>query len=220
MSEALLSQPRLITLEGGEGAGKTSAIAAIRDRLQAAGHDVVLTREPGGTPLAERIRELLLGAQDEPLAAETELLLMFASRAQHVRQVVRPALRRGAFVISDRFTDSSYAYQGAGRGLDLEWIAALERRAVGLTPGLTLLLDLDVREGRARTAGRDLWPDRIESEQDDFFERVRAGFRARAAADPQRFRVIDAAQLPAGVGADVDAAIGAYLRTLTDSDLA
>ncbi len=220
MSEALLSQPRLITLEGGEGAGKTSAIAAIRDRLQAAGHDVVLTREPGGTPLAERVRELLLGAQDEPLAAETELLLMFASRAQHVRQVVRPALRRGAFVISDRFTDSSYAYQGAGRGLDPEWIAALERRAVGLTPGLTLLLDLDVREGRARTAGRDLWPDRIESEQDDFFERVRAGFRARAAAEPQRFRVIDAALPPAGVAAAVDAAIGAYLRTLTDSDLA
>ncbi|CAN7287112.1 dTMP kinase [Pseudoxanthomonas sp. LjRoot168] len=220
MSEALLSQPRLITLEGGEGAGKTSAIAAIRDRLQAAGHDVVLTREPGGTPLAERIRELLLGAQDEPLAAETELLLMFASRAQHVRQIVRPALRRGAFVISDRFTDSSYAYQGAGRGLDPEWIAALERRAVGLKPGLTLLLDLDVREGRARTAGRDLWPDRIESEQDDFFERVRAGFRARAVAEPHRFRVIDAAQPPAGVGAAVEAAIGAYLRTLTDSDLA
>lgn len=220
MSEALLSQPRLITLEGGEGAGKTSAIAAIRDRLQAAGHDVVLTREPGGTPLAERIRELLLGAQDEPLAAETELLLMFASRAQHVREVVRPALRRGSFVISDRFTDSSYAYQGAGRGLDPEWIAALERRAVGLKPGLTLLLDLDVREGRARTAGRDLWPDRIESEQDDFFERVRAGFRARATAEPQRFRVIDASQPPAGVSAAVDTAIGAYLRTLTDSDLA
>lgn len=220
MSEAVLSQPRLITLEGGEGAGKTSAIAAIRDRLQAAGHDVVQTREPGGTPLAERIRELLLNPQDEALAAETELLLMFAARAQHVRDVVRPALRRGAFVVSDRFTDSSYAYQGAGRGLDPEWIAGLERRAVGLKPGLTLLLDLDVREGRARTAGRDLWPDRIESEQDDFFERVRAGFRARAAAEPQRFRVIDAAQPPAGVGAAVDDAIGAYLRTLTDSDLA
>jgi dTMP kinase len=220
VSEAALSQPRLITLEGGEGAGKTSAIAAIRDRLQAAGHDVVQTREPGGTPLAERIRELLLNPQDEALAAETELLLMFAARAQHVRDVVRPALRRGAFVVSDRFTDSSYAYQGAGRGLDPEWIAALERRAVGLKPGLTLLLDLDVREGRARTAGRDLWPDRIESEQDDFFERVRAGFRARAAAEPQRFRVIDAAQPPAGVGAAVDDAIGAYLRTLTDSDLA
>ncbi|WP_313222668.1 dTMP kinase [Pseudoxanthomonas mexicana] len=220
MSEAVLSQPRLVTLEGGEGAGKTSAIAAIRDRLQAAGHEVVLTREPGGTPLAERIRELLLNPQDEALAPETELLLMFASRAQHVREVVRPALRRGAFVVSDRFTDSSYAYQGAGRGLDPEWIAALERRAVGVKPGLTLLLDLDVREGRARTAGRDLWPDRIESEQDDFFERVRAGFRARAAAEPQRFRVIDAAQPPAGVAAAVEAAITAYLRTLTDSDLA
>ena len=219
MSEAVLTQPRLVTLEGGEGAGKTSAIAAIRDRLQAAGHEVVLTREPGGTPLAERIRELLLNPQDEALAPETELLLMFASRAQHVREVVRPALRRGAFVVSDRFTDSSYAYQGAGRGLDPEWIAALERRAVGVKPGLTLLLDLDVREGRARTAGRDLWPDRIESEQDDFFERVRAGFRARAAAEPQRFRVIDAAQPPAGVAAAVEAAITAYLRTLTDSDL-
>ena len=220
MSEAVLTQPRLVTLEGGEGAGKTSAIAAIRDRLQAAGHEVVLTREPGGTPLAERIRELLLNPQAEALAPETELLLMFASRAQHVREVVRPALRRGAFVVSDRFTDSSYAYQGAGRGLDPEWIAALERRAVGVKPGLTLLLDLDVREGRARTAGRDLWPDRIESEQDDFFERVRAGFRARAAAEPQRFRVIDAAQPPAGVAAAVEAAITAYLRTLTDSDLA
>ena len=220
MSEAVLTQPRLVTLEGGEGAGKTSAIAAIRDRLQAAGHEVVLTREPGGTPLAERIRELLLNPQDEALAPETELLLMFASRAQHVREVVRPALRRGAFVVSDRFTDSSYAYQGAGRGLDPEWIAALERRAVGVKPGLTLLLDLDVRDGRARTAGRDLWPDRIESEQDDFFERVRAGFRARAAAEPQRFRVIDAAQPPAGVAAAVEAAITAYLRTLTDSDLA
>ena len=220
MSEAVLTQPRLVTLEGGEGAGKTSAIAAIRDRLQAAGHEVVLTREPGGTPLAERIRELLLNPQDEALAPETELLLMFASRAQHVREVVRPALRRGAFVVSDRFTDSSYAYQGAGRGLDPEWIATLERRAVGVKPGLTLLLDLDVREGRARTAGRDLWPDRIESEQDDFFERVRAGFRARAAAEPQRFRVIDAAQPPAGVAAAVEAAITAYLRTLTDSDLA
>ena len=220
MSEAVLTQPRLVTLEGGEGAGKTSAIAAIRDRLQAAGHEVVLTREPGGTPLAERIRELLLNPQDEALAPETELLLMFASRAQHVREVVRPALRRGAFVVSDRFTDSSYAYQGDGRGLDAAWIADLERRVVGLRPGLTLLLDLDVREGRARASGRDLWPDRIESEQDDFFERVRAGFRARAAAEPQRFRVIDAAQPPAGVAAAVEAAITAYLRTLTDSDLA
>lgn len=212
MTEALLSHPRFISLEGGEGAGKTSAITAIRELLSARAQEVVLTREPGGTPLAERIRELLLSPQDETLVPEAELLLVFAARAQHVRQVVRPALQRGAFVVSDRFTDSSYAYQGEGRGLDAEWIAALERRAVGLKPGLTLLLDLDVREGRARTAGRDLWPDRIESEQDDFFERVRAGFRKRAAAEPQRFRIIDASQSPQDVAASVTKALADWLE--------
>ena len=211
MTEAVVSHPRFISLEGGEGAGKTSALAAIRDLLQARGLEVVVTREPGGTPLAERIRELLLNAKDESLAPETELLLMFASRAQHVREVVQPALQRGAFVLSDRFTDSSYAYQGDGRGLDKAWIEALERRAVGLKPGLTVLLDLDVRIGRARTAGRDLWPDRIESEQDDFFERVREGFRRRAAAEPQRFRVIDAAQSPAEVAVAVSQAVSQWL---------
>ncbi len=211
MTEAVVSHPRFISLEGGEGAGKTSALAAIRNVLQARGFDVVVTREPGGTPLAERIRELLLNAKDEPLAPETELLLMFASRAQHVREVVQPALQRGAFVLSDRFTDSSYAYQGDGRGLDKAWIEALERRAVGVKPGLTVLLDLDVRIGRARAAGRDLWPDRIESEQDDFFERVREGFRRRAAAEPQRFRVIDAAQSPAEVAAEVSLAVSQWL---------
>ncbi|KAF1687789.1 dTMP kinase [Pseudoxanthomonas broegbernensis] len=220
--------PRLLSLEGGEGAGKSTALASVRELLQRRGHEVVLTREPGGTPLAERIRTLLLGtrdtlrgeAEEEPLAAETELLLMFAARAQHVRHVVRPALRRGAFVVSDRFTDSSYAYQGDGRGLDRQWIADLERRAVGLRPGLTLLLDLDVREGRARTSGRDLWPDRIESEQDDFFERVRLGFRRRAQAEPERFRLVDAALPPPAVGEAVAGAVSAYLDTLTDADLA
>jgi len=212
--------PRLISLEGGEGAGKSTALASVRELLLLRGHEVVLTREPGGTPLAERIRDLLLGGRtalyegapdEEPLVAETELLLMFAARAQHVSQVVRPALQRGAYVVSDRFTDSSYAYQGEGRGLDRQWIADLERRAVGLRPGLTLLLDLDVREGRARTSGRDLWPDRIESEQDDFFERVRLGFRRRAESEPERFRVIDAAQPPQAVGAAVAAAVAAWL---------
>ena len=221
MSEAILTHPRFISLEGGEGAGKSTAIASLRDALTRRGHEVVLTREPGGTPLAERIRALLLGRRvssadgdgdDEPLAAETELLLVFAARAQHVRRVIRPALQRGAFVVSDRFTDSSYAYQGDGRGLDPAWIADLERRAVGLRPGLTLLLDLDVREGRARTSGRDLWPDRIESEQDDFFERVRAGFHRRAVAQPQRFRLIDASCPPAQVGEAVAAALDAWLE--------
>ncbi len=214
MSQSVISHPHFISLEGGEGAGKTSAISALRDQLQARGHEVVLTREPGGTPLAERIRELVLQPQGETLTAETELLLVFAARAQHVNRVIRPALQRGAFVVSDRFTDSSYAYQGEGRGLDAAWIAELERQVVGLKPGLTLLLDLDVREGRARTAGRDLWPDRIESEQDDFFERVRQGFRKRAAAEPQRFRLIDAGQTPEQVGAAVRDALWQWLETL------
>ena len=216
MNSALLRHPRFVSLEGGEGAGKTTAINAIRDLLRAQGHEVVLTREPGGTPLAERIRALVLTPDAEiaaePLSAEAELLLVFAARAQHVRQVIRPALQRGAFVISDRFTDSSYAYQGAGRGLDPQWIADLERRAVGLQPGLTLLLDVDVAIGRARANGRDLWPDRIESEQDDFFQRVRAQFRQRAQNDPQRFSLIDASQDQAGVAAQVRAAVGRWLE--------
>ena len=221
MTEAILTHPRFISLEGGEGAGKSTAIASIRDVLLQRGHEVVLTREPGGTPLAEKIRALMLdnrqslrgeGDEDEPLCAEAELLLAFAARAQHVRQVVRPALQRGAFVVSDRFTDSSYAYQADGRGLDRGLIEELERKVVGLKPGLTLLLDLDVRVGRARTNGRDLWPDRIESEQDDFFERVREGFRKRALAEPERFRVIDASQAPAAVGASVSEAVGQWLQ--------
>lgn len=212
MTQSVLQHPRLISLEGGEGAGKSSALAAIRELLHGRGREVVLTREPGGTPLAERIRELLLGAHDEPLAPETELLLMFASRAQHVREVVRPALQRGAYVVSDRFTDSSYAYQSDGRGLDHSLVDALERSVVGIKPGLTLLLDVDVRVGRARTSGRDLWPDRIESEQDDFFERVREGFRKRALAEPQRFRVIDASLSPEEVARSVTAATRHWLE--------
>ena len=212
MSEALLKHPRLISLEGGEGAGKSSAIAAIRELLLSRGQEVVLTREPGGTPLAERIRELLLSPREEPLAPETELLLMFAARSQHVREVIRPALQRGAYVVSDRFTDSSYAYQADGRGLDRTLVEELERRVVGLKPGLTLLLDLDVRQGRARTSGRDLWPDRIESEHDDFFERVREGFRKRALTEPGRFRVIDASQPAPAVGAEVLAAVARWLE--------
>lgn len=215
MSPALRRHPRFISLEGGEGAGKTTALNAIRAALQAQGHEVVLTREPGGTPLAERIRALVLTPDAEiaaePLSAEAELLLVFAARAQHVRQVIEPALRRGCYVLSDRFTDSSYAYQGGGRGLEPTWIAELERRAVGLLPGLTLLLDVDVAVGRARANGRDLWPDRIESEQDDFFQRVRAVFRERASQDPTRFRLIDASQDQAGVAAQVVDAINAYL---------
>ncbi|MCD9028462.1 dTMP kinase [Luteimonas sp. BDR2-5] len=198
----LRSHPRFVSLEGGEGAGKTTVLRALREALEADGSEVVSTREPGGTPLAEMIRALLLDPAHEPAAAETELLLMFAARAQHVRETIAPALARGAWVISDRFTDSSYAYQGAGRGLDVAAIAELERRYVGIEPALTLLLDLDVGQGRERTRGRDLVPDRIEAERDDFFERVRAGYLERARQAPARFRVIDATRPADVVAAD------------------
>lgn len=209
----LQSHARFITLEGGEGAGKSTVLSALRDFLLARGFEVVSTREPGGTPLAEQIRGLLLDTHHEPPAVETELLLVFAARAQHVREVILPALQRGAWVISDRFTDSSYAYQGAGRGLEAGFIEELERRVVGIAPAMTLLLDIGVAHGRERTRGRDLTPDRIEREQDHFFERVRDGFLARAQAEPQRIRIIDATQ---SVEAVADEAV-AHLRALVDA---
>jgi dTMP kinase len=206
----LPSHSRFISLEGGEGAGKTTVLNALRDALQVDGAEVVDTREPGGTPLAEMIRNLLLDPSHEPPAPATELLLMFAARAQHVHETIRPALERGAWVISDRFTDSSYAYQGGGRGLDAGFIAELERRVVGLQPGFTLLLDVGVAQGRERARGRDLYPDRIERERDEFFERVRDAYRARAAAEPQRFRVVDASQPAQAVAAAAVAQLQAW----------
>ena len=209
----LHTEPRLVTIEGGEGAGKSTVLGALRDSLVADGAEVVTTREPGGTPLAERIRELLLHAREDAPAPETELLLMFASRAQHVRETVLPALRRGAWVLSDRFTDSSHAYLGGGRGLDATFIAELERRVVGIEPGLTLLLDLGVPQGRDRTRDR-AQADRIEREHDAFFERVRAAFLARAGAAPRRFRVLDAARPAGEVAADAVAQLRAYREAM------
>jgi len=211
-------QARLITLEGGEGAGKSTVLAALRDSLQATGAEVVCTREPGGTPLAEQIRGLLLstpseGRHHEPLAAVTELLLMFAARAQHVRETLLPALQRGAWVLSDRFTDASYAYQGAGRGGNESFIAELERHAVGIVPALTLLLDVPVDVGLRRVRGRGA-ADRIEGEREDFFERVRSGYLARAAAEPQRFRIVDASQSVEAVAAQAVAHLLAHVETL------
>jgi dTMP kinase len=197
----LRSWPRFISLEGGEGAGKSTVLAALEARLRAQGIEAVTTREPGGTPLAEQIRGLLLDTRHEAPSSETELLLMFAARAQHVRETILPALERGAWVISDRFTDASYAYQGAARGGDSDFIAELERRVVGITPGMTLLLDVPVEVGLERAQKRGD-ADRIEGEQRDFFERVRASYLARADAEPGRFRVIDATQ-PAGAVAAV-----------------
>ena len=212
MSDALPSletRPRFISLEGGEGAGKSTVLAALRQALEAAGQTVTCTREPGGTPLAEQIRGLLLDTHHEPPAPETELLLMFAARAQHVRETILPALERGHWVISDRFTDASYAYQGAARGGDVAFIAHLERRVVGIQPAMTLLLDVPVAIGLQRARGRGAI-DRIESEREDFFERVREGYLARATAEPERFRVVDASQ---SVEAVAEAAV-AHLHTL------
>lgn len=187
---------RLITLEGGEGAGKSTLVAGLRNHFRQRGMDVLYTREPGGTPLGEAIRGLVLDPAHGEISGEAELLLMFAARAQLVREVLQPALASGRWVLCDRFTDASYAYQGGGRGIEAERIAELERLATGgLQPDLTLLLDLPVAHGRARARQRGE-ADRIEAEQDAFFERVRAAYRARALAEPGRFCVIDATMPP------------------------
>ncbi|MGH8494046.1 MAG: dTMP kinase [Moraxellaceae bacterium] len=188
---------RFITLEGGEGAGKSTCINFLSEYFAQKNMPLRLTREPGGTPLAEELREMLLRKREEKVAADAELLLIFAARAQHIAEVIQPALQRGEWVMCDRFTDATYAYQGAGRGLSRQRIAELEAMVQGdLRPGLTLLLDLPVQQGMARAAAR-AEKDRFESEQLEFFERVRAAYRQRAQAEPQRFRVIDAsASLP------------------------
>ncbi len=194
-----------ITLEGPEGAGKSTNREYLAELLMQAGIEVVLTREPGGTPLAERIRELLLAPDSEIMAVDTELLLMFAARAQHLAGVIRPALARGAVVLCDRFTDATYAYQGGGRGLAYERIAILEQFVQGdLRPDLTLVFDLPVEVGLARAAARGKL-DRFEQEQQSFFEAVRQTYLARAAQAPERYRVLDAAQPLSQVQADLAA---------------
>ncbi|MEO5831373.1 MAG: dTMP kinase [Rhodanobacter sp.] len=190
---------KFISLEGGEGAGKSTLLAGLREHIERHGFTLVQTREPGGTALGEAVRAIVLDPAQRGMAAETELLLMFASRAQLVREVIVPALAAGHWVLCDRYADASYAYQGGGRGQPSERIVELERWAcMGVKPDLTLLLDLPVATGRARAAGRGD-ADRIEVEADAFFERVRASYRARAAAEPRRFRVLDACQSPAEV---------------------
>ncbi len=193
-----------ITLEGPEGAGKSTNREYLAERLRERGVEVLLTREPGGTPLAERVRELLLTPSDEPMAADTELLLVFAARAQHLAQVIRPALMRGCVVLCDRFTDATYAYQGGGRGVPEARIAVLENFVQGeLRPDLTLVFDLPVEVGLARAAARGRL-DRFEQEGRGFFEAVRQAYLRRAAAEPQRYRVVDAAQSLDQVQRDLD----------------
>ncbi len=205
-----------VTLEGPEGAGKSTNREYLAEQLRSRDIEVVLTREPGGTPLAEKIRELLLAPGDEPMASDTELLLMFAARAQHLAQVIRPALARGAVVLCDRFTDATYAYQGGGRGVDVARIALLEQFVQGdLRPDFTLLFDLPVEVGLARAANRGRL-DRFETEGRAFFEAVRACYLARLAAAPERYRLIDAAQALPAVQRQLDALVPALLERLGD----
>lgn len=181
-----------VTLEGPEGAGKSTNLGYIADALRRAGCDPLLTREPGGTPIAERMRGILLDHHEEPMDPDAELLLVFAARAQHLSRVIRPALAQGRVVISDRFTDATYAYQGGGRGIDAARIAALESWTQGeLRPDLTLVLDVPVDVGMARARARSAL-DRFESEQRAFFDGVRSTYLQRAAENPERYRVVDA----------------------------
>lgn len=193
-----------VSVEGGEGAGKSSVIAAARATLDARGIPYRMTREPGGTPLAEALRALVLDPAHAGLTREAEVLMMFAARAQHVAEVIRPTLDAGAWVLCDRYTDASFAYQGGGRGVPvaaLEWLEGFATE--GLRPDRTILLDVDVDEGRRRVASRGEDRDRMEREDDDFFDRVRRAYLARAAGDPGRFRIVDAARPLDRVVADV-----------------
>ena len=188
---------RFITLEGIEGCGKSTQVPLLKAWLEARGTAVTATREPGGTPLAERIRELVLGASTESVPAECELLLMFAARATHLANLIRPALDRGNWVLCDRFTDASFAYQGAGRGIAEEHIRSLQSHVQGeLQPDLTLLIDVPVALGLRRAQARrgEAVRDRFEHEQEEFFTRVRECFLARARTEPQRIKVVDGNQ--------------------------
>lgn len=199
-----MQRGKFLTIEGTEGVGKSTNLAFVRNWLSRRGIEVIVTREPGGTPLAEEIRSLLLSKRDEAVDETAELLLVFAARAQHLAQVIIPALARGAWVLSDRFTDATYAYQGGGRGLSKSTIAQLEQLVQGdLRPDLTLILDIEVELGlnRARQRGE---LDRFESEAIVFFERVRAAYRQRAEMAPERYALIDAGKTLEAVQREID----------------
>ena len=207
---------RLVTLEGLEGVGKTTNREHVEERLRAAGHAVLATREPGGTPLGERLRALVLEA-GSGLRAETELLLMTASRVEHVARVIEPALARGEWVLCDRFLDASVAYQGGGRELGTAFVAELHARlGVTLVPDLTILLDLPVEAGLARMNARGT-PDRIEREGVAFFERARAAYLERAAAEPERIVVVDAGRPLDEVRTSIDAALESCLGIVSEA---
>lgn len=204
---------RFITVEGGEGAGKTTLSAFMREFLEQAGRRVILTREPGGTPLSEEIRDLLLSHRHDGMTLAAETLLMFAARAEHVAKVIRPALATGCWVLCDRFTDATYAYQGGGRGLNPERIAVLEKWAQGeLRPDWTLLLDLPVTVGLTR-AGKRSVADRFEREETAFFERVRAAYLEQASRNPGRYWVVNADRPINAVRMDVEHLLTDWLES-------
>jgi len=207
---------KFITLEGLEGSGKSTQIAVLEQHLKERGIPVVVTREPGGTPLAERLREIVLNPGQERISPVSELLIMFAARAVHLDNLIRPQLEQGTWILCDRFTDASFAYQGAGRGISEEFIATLEMLVQGaLQPDLTYLLDLPVNVGLKRAAARRgrSAPDRFEQEDPAFFERVRARFLELARRHRQRIKVIDADRPQA----EVSAALLKTLDALLDS---
>lgn len=207
----MTSPGRFITVEGGEGVGKSTNLAFVEALLRARGIAVCVTREPGGTALGERLRELLLATDIEAPVPMAELLMIFAARAQHLATVIEPALAAGEWVLCDRFTDATFAYQGYGRGLDRAAIARLEDLVqAGRQPDLTLLLDLDPDIGLSRANARGEL-DRFETEERDFFRRVRGGYRDRAAANPARWRVIDASQSLDAVQQDLTEQLNAWL---------
>ena len=193
-----------ITLEGPEGAGKTTQLRALADFLRGCGYDVVTTREPGGTPIGDQIRHVLHDTANAAMSPTAEVLLYAASRAQLVAEVIRPALAAGRVVLCDRYADSTMAYQGYGRGLDRDALAALTAIATGgLRPDLTLLLDLDVARGLARRRDEGEEMNRLDLETIEFHRRVRAGYLALAAAEPARWRLIDADRPPAAIQDDL-----------------
>ena len=200
-----------ITLEGTEGAGKSTSLSFVQEYLTAEKIPLTVTREPGGTPFAEELRQLLLSPRDENVCEDAELLLMFAARAQHIQELIRPALERGQWVLSDRFTDASFAYQGGGRGMNLDTISQLENLVQGeLRPDLVILLDLPVEIGMQRVSKRGAL-DRFEQEDLTFFERVREAYLYRAKVNPERYVVVNAAQSISTVQNDIAAALSKLL---------
>lgn len=205
---------KFITIEGQDGAGKSTNLAVIKQLIIDSGHEVIETREPGGTPFGEKVRELLLSSDDQSFGDTAELLMMFAARAQHIQAVIVPALNDGKWVLCDRFTDATYAYQGGGRGIDMQRIAELEDYVQGgLRPDLTFLLDLPVEIGESR-AGQRSAPDRFERQKNEFKTKVRACYLERAQHDSERFRLIDASQDLSTVKAAISRAMHDYFARI------